>query len=462
VTGSLRLHVHCVGGLPSLRGPDDLTRLAWYSERALVAAAPGDLVCVPAPVDLDHLAFLNALGVGPAPDDVLVPDRLGAPDGRMATLVNRLGADRVLLARIAGSVPPHGVLELHPYASTAGVLALAEALESAGAPAVRIVAGTPPATGRAGHRHVVRAKALELGVPVAAGEVVELPFAGGRRRRDFDLMRAAIERQLRLTGRVLVRGSVGSCGSSTFVVSESGGEHPDEVVYQVGARADNRVYLIEAMVDAVVLPRLHLHIDRSGSVIRIAATDRRRGGPSMRDGTLFPSGARLLGAMEPWACTMAGWLHSEGYAGDLVVDFVEYRDPRTGQPAAFLGGLEPRLDGAGYALALRDRLNAERHGRHLAPIEAFASGALPAGPRSFGELADILGPLLFSHEQGRGLVPYAIGGLEHGRCLVVALAPTRREALALYAQARAAMEDACAAGWSDAPAVDILPDRALS
>jgi hypothetical protein len=441
-----RLHVHCISGMPTLRAPETLARFQFSPERALVAAAAGDLVCVPGPIDAGHVAFLNGLGVGPAMEDVLVPDGTGASDGSPPTLTSRVRADRGLLARIAAAVPPGGVLELHPYATTADMLALAEAIESAGVPRGRVFGGTPAAAARADYKHVVRAKAIELGVPVAAGEVVELPFAGGRRRRDFDLMRAAIERQLRVTGRVLVRGSVGMCGSSAFVVSGSRGEHPDEIVYQIGARGDNRVYLIEAMVDALVSPNLHLHLDPSGAVTRVSATDQRWDRPLVHDGNLFPSGARMLGAMDQWARTMAGWLHCEGYAGDVGMDFVEYRDPRTGRPAAFLAEVNTRVNGANYPLALRNRLNAERRTLGREPIEAFASGGLTTRARGFGELADALGPLLFSHEQGRGLVPYATGYLAHGRCPMVALAPTVREALELHAEARAALEDACTVG----------------
>ena len=439
-----RLHVHCSSGIPTLRAPEALARFRYSSERALVTAVPGDLVCVPGPIEPGYVSFLNELGVGPTPADVLVPDGTGTSDGVLPTLTSRVRADGALLSRIARAVAPAGALELHPYASTADVLALAGALEAAGVPRVRVMGGAPAAAELADYKHVVRARAIELGIPVAAGEVVELPFAGGRRRRDFDLMRAAIERQLRLTGRVLVRGSVGMCGSSTFVVSESRGEHPDEVLYQIGARADNRIYLIEAMVDAVVSPNLHLRLDRSGAVTHATATDQRWGRPLVHDGNLFPSGARMLDAMEGWARTMAGWLHSEGYAGDVGMDFVEYRDPRSGRPAAFLAEVNPRVNGANYPLALRDRLNAERGDRDLKPIEAFASGTVTTRARSFSELADALGPLLFSHERGRGLVPYATGYLAHGRCPVAALAPTIRESLELHAEARGALEDACA------------------
>ena len=439
---SRRLYVHCLSGLPSHRAQGRVPDNDGYPERALVAAGTGDLVCVPFPVDGDHLGFLNELGVGPASGDVVVPSDAAGPAD--LSLTTRLRSDRGLLARIAAAVPPGGILELHPYSSTPEILALAGALESAGAARVRVLGGAPEAAARADQKHLVRAKAVELGVPVATGEVVELPFAGGRRRRDLEPVTAAVQRQLRHTGRVLVRGSAGAGGSSTFIVGE-GRDHPEELIHRIGARADNRVYLVEALVDVAVSPNLHLRLDGSGHVTRVAATDQRWSRPLVHGGNVYPSGARLLDSMEGWARTMAAWLRSEGYAGDVGFDFVEHHDHRTGAAAAFLAEVNPRVNGANYPLALRERLNSARRDLGREPVEAFASGALHTRARSFAQLRDALGELLFSHQAGRGIVPYATGCLARGRCPAVALAPSSREALELHAEAQDAMEASWAA-----------------
>jgi len=434
---SRRLYLHCVGGLPSHRARGPVPGIEQYPERALVMAGAGDLVCVPDPVDEDHLAFLNDLGVGPAPEDVLVP----CPGEGQATglpLSARLCADQGLLGRIAAAVPPGGALQLHPYAVTPEIFAVAEALEAAGVSRVRVLGGLPEAAERADLKHVVRAKAIELGVPVAPGEVVELPFAAGRRRRDLEPVRAAIQRQLVRTGEVIVRGSAGAAGSSVFIVGR-GGDDADGVIRRLGERADNRVYLVEALVDLTASPNLHLSLDADGSVTRVAATDQRWGRPLMHVGNAYPSAARLLEPMEQWARALAGWLRSEGYAGDVGFDFVEYRDP-TGAPAAFLAEVNPRVNGANYPLALRERLNAVRRDLGRAPVDAFVSGPLETRARSFPQLCEALGELLYSHETGQGLVPYSTGCLTLGWCAAVALAPSSREAMEFHAEARAAME----------------------
>jgi hypothetical protein len=434
---SRRLYLHGVSGLPSHRARGRVPGLDWLPERALVMAGIGDLVCLPCPVDEDLLGFLNGLGVGPAPEGVVVPT--AGTSAAADSLAVRLQADRALLERIAGMMPPGSVLQLHPYASTAEVLSLAGALEAAGVHRVRVLGGAPEAAERADRKHTVRAKALELGVPVAEGEVVELPFAGGRRRRDLEPVRAAVQRQLRHTGRVIVRGSEGVAGSSTFVVGR-GGDDTDGLIRRLGAMRHNRIYLVEALVDLTASPNLRLNLGEDGTVTGVATTDQRWGGLLVHAGNVYPSASRLDAVMEGWARTMAGWLHAEGFAGDMGLDFVEYRDPRTGVPDAFLAEVNPRVNGAHYPLALRERINAVRAANRDAPVEAFASGLLETDAPTFAELCVGLGRLLFSHETGQGLVPYAAGPLADRRCAAVALAPSSVEAMELYARARAALE----------------------
>ena len=433
-----RLYVHCVTGLPSQRARGWIRGLDWLPERALVMAGAGDLVCLPCPVDEDLLGFLNGLGVGPGPGGIIVPSPVTSTAAD-PSLVTRLGADRALLERVAGMMPPGGVLQLHPYASTSEVRALAGAFEAAGVHRVRVLGGAPEAAERADRKHTVRARALALGVPVAEGEVVELPFAGGRRRRDLEPVRAAVQRQMRHTGRVIVRGSEGVAGSSTFVVGR-GGDDTDGLLRRLGALRDNRIYLVEAMVDLIASPNLRLKVSEEGAVSGVVATDQRWEGLLVHGGNIYPSGSRLVEVMESWARTMAAWLHAEGFAGDLGLDFVEHRNPRTGMPDVFLAEVNPRVNGAHYPLALRERINTVRAASGSAPVEAFASGLLETHARTFPDLCEALGPLLFSHESGRGIVPYAAGPLAEGGCAAVALAPSSVEAMELYARARAALE----------------------
>jgi hypothetical protein len=216
-----------------------------------------------------------------------------------------------------------------------------------------------------------------------------------------------------------------------------GGDDTDGVLRRIALRTDNRCYLVEAMVEPTGSPNLMLDIPANGGPIGPAETsDQRWGRMLVHDGNQSPSCARLLAPMEGWARMLASWLRREGYAGPVGFDFVEYRDRRTGGPAAFLAEVNPRVNGASYPLAVR---------RRLAPQAAFVSGTVPTGAQRFADVRATLGALLFDPEQGSGVVPYATGGLGQGRCAVVALAASRLRAAELYGAARARLEAAWAA-----------------
>jgi hypothetical protein len=304
------------------------------------------------------------------------------------------------------------------------------------------VDGSPRITKYADQKHHMRAKAQELGIPVAEGEVAELAYAGGRRRRDLEPVRAAIERQLGRSARVIVRGASGASGSSTFVVG-GGGEDTDGVLRRLALRADNRIYLVEAMVEATVSPNVQIHVPENGApLVCVGITDQRWSRGLTHAGNQIPSSARTVCAMEAWARVLAHWMRGQGYTGLVGFDFVEYRDPVTGGFRSILAEVNPRVNGGTYPLAVRARLNASasRAGRPQAP--AFVSGMVDTRARSFARVRAAVGHLLFDPDRGTGVVPYATGCLEHGQCALVALGPSRFRAAELYGAARARLEAA--------------------
>ncbi|HKU59699.1 MAG TPA: hypothetical protein VJQ44_00685 [Gemmatimonadales bacterium] len=424
-----RIFIHCVGSLRSLQNLDAaIPGFDRYPERALLLAEAGDLVCVGAAVDPEYLEFLAGLGLGPRAEDVVVVEGVGP-------LADRLRAAPLpLVQRLRGT--GRDTVWIEPYAASDAAFALAAALRCESGAAIRVRSGLPEITAHADQKHLMRERAEGLGIPVAEGEVALLAHAGGRRRGDLGAVRDAIERQLGRTGRVIVRGASGASGSSTFVVGR-GGDDTDGVLRRIALRTDNRCYLVESMVEATASPNLMLDIPATGGPIGPAeVSDQRWGRTLVHDGNQSPSCARLIPAMEGWARMLAAWLRREGYAGPVGFDFVEYRDRRTGGPAAFLAEVNPRVNGASYPLAVR---------RRLAPRSAFVSGTLRTGAQCFTDVRTTLGSLVFDPERGSGVIPYATGGLTLGRCAVVALAGSRLRAAELYGAARARLEAAWAA-----------------
>jgi hypothetical protein len=394
------------------------------SERALVLARSRDIVCVSEEVEPAYLAYLAELELGPAPDRVVAASRFGDhTSGR--PLWARLAGSTEALRTLGTLLRESGASRLHPFIASRGSFALAAALEVAAGTEVSVVGGDPEVVERADHKHLMRERAIRLGIPVADGEVVELAIAGGRRRRDFDGLRAAVERRLRLTGRVLVRGTQGSGSSASYVVG-TGGTDPDGLIRALADHPENRIYLVEAMVAATVSPNVQIYIPEDDSPITcVGITDQRWERPLLHGGNLYPSAARLAGAMLEWSVRLGASLRQEGYSGLLSLDFVEYADPATGEQRTILVEVSPRVTADTYPLALFERLNAiqRRHGRPESA--AFASGTIDTRPRRFTDFRRAAQHLLYAPSTGCGAVPVHVGALSRGKCGVVVLGPSR-------------------------------------
>ncbi len=432
----LHIYIHCATSVDYLSELNaTIPAIEHCAERALLLADRDDIVCVPDEVDPAYLEYLAELGVGPAAANLLVASRFSA--GRNTDpLWQRIASSEEALEHLSCLVKRNGSARLHPFIVSPGQFALAAALQQRSGRAVEVYGGDPAVVAYADQKHHVRSKAIELGIPVAPGEVVDLGSITSR-AHDHALLRAAIERQMSVTGRVIVRGTSGAAGSSTFAVERV--EQIEPLVRNLSDRRENRIYLVEAMVDMTVSPNVQMHVARDIRGIRCAGmTDQRWKRPLVHGGNCFPSSARRAREMLSWSRTMSEWLHSVGFIGLAGFDFVEYTD-RAGEPQAFLAELNPRINGATYPVRLRRRLNVAQREAGFPEVRAFTSGTIETEARTFTELRDVWEDRLFCPETGTGLVPSAPGMLRVGKCGVVALATTPQEADELYQDASAAM-----------------------
>ncbi len=417
------LFVHGAAG-PAAGSPGAPRAAERGSERALVLARAHDIVCVSEEVEPAYLAYLAELGLGPAPERVVAASSFGDHmSGR--PLWARLAGSTEALRTLGTLLRESGPSRLHPVIASRGPFALAAALEVAADTEVSVVGGDPDVVERADHKHLMRERAIQLGIPVADGEIVELAVAGGRRRRDFDALRVAVDRRLRLSGRVIVRGTHGAGSSASYVVG-TGGTDSDGLIRALAEHPENQIYLVEAMVPATVSPNVQVHVPEGGGPITcVGVTDQRWERLLVHGGNLYPSAARLADAMLEWSIRLASSLQRDGYIGLLGFDFVEYMDPATGERRAILAEVSPRVTADAYSLGLFERLNAiqRRHGRPESA--AFASGMLDTRPRRFADFRRAAHHLLYSPSAGCGVVPVHVGALGRGKCGVMVLGPTR-------------------------------------
>lgn len=418
-TGS-RLFVHCATSLDYLAELSSSNPgVERYAERALLLAGRNDIVCVPEEVEPDYLEFLEHLGLGPAPENLIVTSRFQSGSG---PLWERLLDSEEALAFLEARMQLQGTAQLHPFFCTAGQFELGRALGERTGRQIQVVGGDPDLVAYADSKEHIRAKALELGVPVARGEVVEL---GARERpleRDMAILRSAVERQSRQTGRVIVRGALRATGSATFIYGGSGDLAALEV--WLGRSRTNRTYLVEAMVEPTTSPNVQISISRHGTDC-VGITDQLLDRELTHRGYAYPTGARCTSNMVQWACRIGEWLGDMGYTGIAGFDFVEYI-ASDGKPRAFLAGLNPRVNSATYPLAVRER---------IAPAAALVAGTIETGVGRFAELRERMPQLLYSPERKSGILPYMTGRLSFGNCGLIALAPSRAEAAELFGEA---------------------------
>ncbi|MGH2400612.1 MAG: hypothetical protein ACRDF6_12305, partial [bacterium] len=199
--GARDIYVHCATSVHYLAALNaSVPGVARYAERSLLLAERNDVVCLPDEIDPAYMDYLAELGVGPAPENLVVASRFnrGTPD---RPLWQRLLENSGALEYIAELLHGWSAAQVHPFIASRGQFQLAAALETrAGVPVS--VAGSPAAVvSYADHKHHIRAKALELGVPVAQGEVVDLTVVANRSRAERELLLMAIERQIGRTGR---------------------------------------------------------------------------------------------------------------------------------------------------------------------------------------------------------------------------------------------------------------------
>jgi hypothetical protein len=431
----LHLYVHCGTSVEYLTELNaSIPGVQQYAERALLLAERGDIVCVADEVEPDYLAYLAEIGVGPAAGNVLVASRF---EGSVATdpLWRQLLTSPEALEALGCLIQRKGSAQVHPFIATPGQFELAAALQLRSGMPVLVNGGDPGAVAYADFKHHIRAKAIELGIPVAPGEVVDLGSPSGGHHHAQAALRQAVERQIQLTGRVIVRGTSGAAGSATFAVERS--DQIADLAHRLASRTENRIYLVEAMVDMTVSPNVQMHVDRDVRAIRCAGmTDQRWERPLVHGGNLYPSCAARRNDMLRWSRQLAEWLHSVGFAGLAGFDYVEYIDA-SAQPQAFLAELNPRVNGATYPLQLRRRLNVSQREAGFPEIQAFTSGTIRTEARTFVELREMWDDRLFCRETGTGLIPYVPGLLRFGKCGVVAVATSREQADELYDEAGA-------------------------
>ncbi|MGH7232139.1 MAG: hypothetical protein ACREJU_12385, partial [Nitrospiraceae bacterium] len=252
-------------------------------------------------------------------------------------------------------------------------------------------------------------------------------------------LRIAINRYIHRTGRVLIKGSRGSSGSSLVIV-EDNPESIEKSLNALARRVETRIYLVEVMLDVAVSPNVLIYIDPiNGRLSCVCVTDQRLSEHLAHEGNIFPPSASTVEHMINSAMKISAWLRTQGCSGLAGFDFGEYLNPETGACEYFLADINARTNGAAYPKFLMEHLNRRQRQKDGPCIKAFLSDkAVPTKARFFAELDEWCGHLFFTPATGKGVVPYNTGCLEIGMCSLAVFGKSGNEVTEIYEEFKAA------------------------
>lgn len=400
----------------------------WYGERALLLAGESDLVGVAHPVDERYLDYLHTLGIGPRFENVFVVE--GVEPGR--GLSERLSEDPASLERLAGRLRESASIVLSPFFGTSASVAVANDLGALLGRSVEVVGGPPELVRQVHEKRFARELAQSLGIPVAPGDVVTIASPSDRRPGDLDDLRRSIGRWGATTGRVIVRGSSGASGSSTFTLLP---DDIDEVVDAIGRRTDNTVYLVEPFFEATTSPNVEVVIEPGRAAPpRVGVTDQILSPELVYLGSTYPSSARRTTDMVGDSLAIVDWMRSRGFSGRVGFDFVEHDRGDDGNAGYFLTEINPRVNGASYPVGLIARLTAGRGCIGAPAPAAFRTSNVGVTVRDFSRLEALCRALLYDPERGEGVIPYTVGALPVGKVGVACFGDSRSRVAELFAE----------------------------
>lgn len=428
-----QVFVHSVTSLENITELTAIvTGLEKYPERSLLVARPNDIVCVLNSVNNHYLQFLSSLEIGPKNGNLIVASSEGSHKHSNVSLSDSLMNNYEALLTIKALIKKTKRIVLNPYVASPKEFKLAEILQKVLGRKVYIMGGNPKIVEIANYKHIVRKKAIELGIPVPEGDIVELKLRKDRSPIDLTPVEAAINRYIHKTGRVIVKGSYGFSGSSIMIV-EGNPKSIQKALNTIALRTDNRMYIVEVMHDITTTPSVIMHIEpRNGSILCVSLTDQVLNEKLVHEGNTYPSTAKTVDGMLLSAKKLSQWLQAEGYSGLVGFDFGEYFNSETGRFEHFLAEINPRNTASVYPTSLMEHLNLKQAQKTGAYIEAFLSTNVKTNASSFAELNELYGHLFFKPGTGKGLFPYNIGCLEYRKFTLAVFGKSRNEVIEMY------------------------------
>ncbi|MFP4027282.1 MAG: hypothetical protein ACLFWL_05780 [Candidatus Brocadiia bacterium] len=415
--------IHDLYPLPSIRhGSSPAAGWQSFDQRALLLAREGDIICLGTHPDPHFLDYLKEFDFGPDNENILVLNK-GTHQKTGKDLAAELLSNPGCLERLFRCLQGTTKAEICPYFPAESHFELAQLLRDTGGISASVQAARPEVARTAADKSVVRKAARDMQVPLAPGAIVRTS------PEKIGPLNEAVHEMARQTGRVLLRGTIGAGGSTTFLLEEN---IPDLQKVISKAKQTPDAWLVDVHYKIRCSPNIEFFLNqKSGKATCVGVTDQRFDDKLNHLGNAWPSRAHTMPDMVKAGARMADWYLNMGGKGLVGMDFVEYENPKTGQIQFLLAELNPRINAATYPLAIVERLNHHRKNQGLHPIKTFFSGHIATGCKDFNDLRKRIETVLYRPNSQSGLFPYNTGALFDGHFGAVICATDRKEGEAI-------------------------------
>ncbi len=406
-----QIFIHSVTSLPNI---SSLTALIpdvdKYAERALLRATKQDIICVPCPVEPAYIEFLHELGIEVTPDNIIAESSDPYPQGK-SSLAGRFPSNSEVQNALIRRIDRGKTLVLHLFILSETEIALARALEKRTGREITVMGGNPNIIREVYAKEFIRAEAKRRYIPFAPGEVVRLPQKRSSISSDTLLLRSAVKSHIGVTGKVLIRGSIGTSGSSIIIIQTGEESRIEKSLEMILGANENRVFVVNPFFEPLVSPNILTFISPdTGDISLVCASDQRLNDQMIHKGNIFPSNAQRLPEMIRDSIQLTEWLAACGLTGFAGFDFVEYQNEKEGNRKYFLTELNPRVNEALYPKGLQERIRTIHETANTEPA-AFLSANLHTTASSFARLRERYDNRFFNLCSRKGLLPYNTGRL---------------------------------------------------
>jgi D-alanine-D-alanine ligase-like ATP-grasp enzyme len=417
---AIRIFVHAVtsvGDLSSVNMNDK------NAARAILSSRKNDIVVMLESLDSDCIAYYKELGFAVDPERIVVVNSSGE-----SSLIRALLQDDGALDRIISLLEGwYGDVIIDSFTVTEFELQLVAKLKKYVSNLVYYIGATDLMLAQAVNRKdVARKLAIAANVPVAPADVITDIWGENGESFNSTGLSDAIQRQIQLTGGVVVKGAVGAAGSSNFIIKNT--DDIVNVLAQLEQRRDNDAYLVEPLFNLSSSPNVTIWIDPQGSVTLVNNSNQCLSDRLVFTGSQYPCSSRIYLEIEQASERLAKYLYQQGLTGWAGFDFVEYHDATTDSYQFFFSEVNARYNAGMYAKTVFDVMQQRQHQQKLPIPRVYITKNLLVEPLSFATLKTIYQDLLFDPALGYGVMPVSPGRLVDGVAAFICLAATLEQA----------------------------------